>query len=300
MTQKLYIDFGDYRRTIFLAGSGRSGTTWVENIINYHNDYRIMFEPFHAKKVPVLRHWKYRQYIRPDNRDEKFLRPALTILSGSIRNDWVDKFNHKRIVTRRIVKDIRASGFLKWIKENFPQIPIVLLLRHPCAVADSKIRLGWETHLDDYLEQADLINDYLKPFYQEIKTATDLFDKHVFMWCIENYIPLRQFNDAEIKVVFYEDLCMEPQRTSRELLEWVGAEYSPDIMRAMRMPSAASQQDSAVVTGRSLTNSWQANVSDKQKARTREIMSLFGMQCIYGKDAIPLINGKEALSLLKS
>jgi len=28
------------------------------------------------------------------------------------------------------------------------------------------------------------------------------------MWCIENYIPLKQFKRNEILVLFYEDLCM--------------------------------------------------------------------------------------------
>jgi len=300
VTRKLYIDFGDYRRTVFLAGSGRSGTTWIENIINHHNDYRIMFEPFHSGKVPLLYRWNYLQYIRPDNQDEKFLRPASAILSGSIRNDWIDKFNHKRLVTQRIVKDIRANFFLKWIKQNFPQIPIVLLLRHPCAVADSRVRLGWETHLENYLEQADLMHDHLGPFHQKIQATEDLFEKHIFMWCIENYVPLRQFAEGEIKVVFYEDLCVQPDQTSKELLEWVGARYSPDIMDVIRTPSAASQQDSAIKLGKDLINSWQNHITDRQRAQADEILSLFGMQHIYGADSMPRIDGTEALSLLKN
>lgn len=297
--KNLYVDFGDYRRTVFLAGSGRSGTTWVENIINHDNGYRIMFEPFHSRKVPLVSQWNYRQYIRPGNRAEKFLQPATAILSGSIRNAWIDKFNRRKLVTRRIVKDIRANFFLRWIKENFPQIPIVLLLRHPCAVADSKIRLGWETHLENCLEQADLMQDHLRPFQQKIQATEDLFEKHIFMWCIENYVPLRQFAEGEIKVVFYEDLCVQPDQTSKELLEWVGARYSPDIMDIIRTPSAASQQDSAIKLGKDLISSWQNHITDRQRAQADEILSLFGMQHIYGADSMPRIDGTEALSLLK-
>jgi hypothetical protein len=43
----------DFRNTIFLAGTGRSGTTWLSNIINYKNEYRYMFEPFQSKKVNI-------------------------------------------------------------------------------------------------------------------------------------------------------------------------------------------------------------------------------------------------------
>ena len=38
-------DNHDYRNTIVLAGSGRGGTTWIAEIINYANEYRFIFEP---------------------------------------------------------------------------------------------------------------------------------------------------------------------------------------------------------------------------------------------------------------
>ncbi len=53
--KKPLIDFNDYRQTVFVSGVGRSGTTWVANIINYANDYRFMFEPFHPQRVDVVR-----------------------------------------------------------------------------------------------------------------------------------------------------------------------------------------------------------------------------------------------------
>ena len=80
-----------------------------------------MFEPFHCKKVTLLKGWRYHQYLRSDNRDEKFLEPATTILGGKIRNEWIDQFNRKRIVRKRLIKDIRANLLLKWIRENFPE-----------------------------------------------------------------------------------------------------------------------------------------------------------------------------------
>src|SRR5271157_343923 len=95
LRRQLFFDVGDYRKTVFLAGTGRSGTTWVEEIINGRNDFRIMFEPFHSKKVDILRDWNYIQYLRDDDRRDQFLIPASRILNGYIKNDWIDKENHK-------------------------------------------------------------------------------------------------------------------------------------------------------------------------------------------------------------
>src|SRR5262249_55955888 len=143
----LYIDPGDYRRTILLAGTGRSGTTWIQDIITRAVACRVMFEPFNPRKISLLTEWSCRQYLRAGQWAPQFLAPAARILSGQIRDIWIDQFNQTHVVRRRLVKDIRVNLILRWIRSHFPEIPIVLLLRHPCAVASSKLALGWKTLL---------------------------------------------------------------------------------------------------------------------------------------------------------
>ena len=172
---RLYIDRGDYRDTVFVAGTGRSGTTWLEELINFDHDHRILFEPFNSQEIPLVAHWNYRQYLRADDNDERYLVPARRILSGRIRHPWIDQVNSKHLVRRRLVKDIRANLILHWMHNHFPEIRIVLLLRHPCAVARSKIAMGWLTHLDDFLSQQHLIEDFLLPFVPLLESARDDF-----------------------------------------------------------------------------------------------------------------------------
>jgi hypothetical protein len=177
--QRILIHIGSYRKTVFLAGTGRSGTTWLQEVINYNNAYRIMFEPFHSKRVGLIKEWNYRQYLRSDNLDDKFIKPASAILSGKIRHEWIDRSNRKHVAKKRLIKDIRAQLLLKWMKHNFPEIPIILMIRHPCAVANSKLKLKWDAHLNDFLMQDKLMIDFLNPFKKEIEGAKDLFDIHI-------------------------------------------------------------------------------------------------------------------------
>ena len=58
--RQIHIDADpDHRKTTVLAGSGRGGTTWLAELINYENDYRFMFDLIE----PILRrhdgrpHW---------------------------------------------------------------------------------------------------------------------------------------------------------------------------------------------------------------------------------------------------
>ena len=296
----LSFDAGDYRQTVFLAGTGRSGTTWVGEIINSRNDFRVMFEPFHQKKVDLVSDWNYKQYLRCNNRSDKFLKPATSILSGKIRNKWIDQLNRRFYSRKRLIKDIRAQLILKWIKHNFPEIPIILLLRHPCAIANSKLKLGWDTNLEDFLVQDNLMDDFLNPFKKELEDTHDPFDKHIFMWCIENYIPLKQFSEGEILVVFYENLCRNPQDEIEKIMLFIGEKFSLEMLRNVKKPSALSRKDSAVISNTSLVDSWRKSISEEQTERTSEILSIFGLQVIYDKSSLPLLSGQESLNLFSA
>lgn len=296
-------DFRDYRKTVILAGTGRSGTTWVAEVINSRNDYRIMFEPFHSNKVDLLSDWNYRQYLRPNDRRDKYLIPATSILSGNIRNEWIDRLSQQNLEfepQKRLIKDIRCQLILNWIKHNYPKIPQILLLRHPCAVANSKLKRGWDTHLEDFLKQEKLMIDFLGPFKNELENAENLFDKHIFMWCVENYVPLRQFNEGEILVIFYEDVCRDPQNVIESIMLFIGDTFSFEILDKIKKPSALSGKDSAIVLGTDLVSSWRKSISDEQISRAVEILSIFGLQEIYAENDMPLVNGTEALKLFSA
>ncbi|MHC4757051.1 MAG: sulfotransferase [Planctomycetota bacterium] len=255
------IDKGGYRNTVFLAGTGRSGTTWVAQILNYKNDYRVLFEPFHSKKVNMLSHFKYRQYLRPDNLDSAFLDPVRDILCGRIRNKWIDKANRRIISNKRLIKDIRANHLLYWIKNHFPAIPIIVLLRHPCAVAASKIKLNFGTHLEEFLEQPTLMDDFLNPFKKEIQKAQDPFDKHIFLWCIENYLPLKQFNSQQLNIVFYENLCVQPKQEIENLFVFLKQPYDERVYKTITIPSGTTRKDSAIYSNENPEASYKKNIT---------------------------------------
>jgi len=43
-----------YKKTVLLAGTARSGTTWVQEMINFDGSYRVLFELFHSKEIEAL------------------------------------------------------------------------------------------------------------------------------------------------------------------------------------------------------------------------------------------------------
>jgi len=259
-----------------------------------------MFEPFHSKYVDLLNDWNYRQYLRSDDRRDKYLIPATRILSGRIRNKWIDKDNQKFFARKRLIKDVRIHLLLHWIKHNFPEIPIILLLRHPCAVTNSKLQLRWDTHLDEFLKQDELMDDFLSPFRKALENAENLFDKHIFMWCVENYIPLKQFNENEILLIFYENLCKYPQDEIEKVMRFVGGTFSPEMLDKVTKPSKQTRKESAINSKVDLVSSWRKSISDEQIKRAVNILSIFGLQEIYNEGDLPLLTGTEALKVFSS
>ncbi|MFN2303572.1 MAG: hypothetical protein ACK2TV_07545, partial [Anaerolineales bacterium] len=211
----------------------------------------------------------------------------------------IDEKNHQPIAFKRLIKDIRTQFLLKWIKCNFPKIPILMIMRHPCAVANSKLILGWNAQLDMHLQelfsQESLVQDHLSPFYARLHELRDDFEKHVFLWCMEYYVPLRQFQEDECLLIFYEDLCQKYATELIHIFSFIGKSFNKDAYRFQKIPSALSREDSPILTGSSLISSWRKNISAEQITKSTQILSWFGLDTIYNNGDLPLVKPDSAL-----
>ena len=206
--------------------------------------YRYVFEPFNPAKVGEFGHFRSKQYLRPDDGREEFLEPARLALTGGPQGPAGRTGSTATFVARRrLIKDIRANLLLGWMRANFPGMPIVLLLRHPCAVVSSRLALGWKDNLDETMAQEDLVEDYLLPMEAEIRAARDDFERHLFLWCIDNYVPLRQFAPGEIHLAFYENLLANPEEELRRLFAFLGEDFDDRVLRKLGRPFAPEPEE---------------------------------------------------------
>jgi len=302
----IHFDLHDFRNTVFLAGSARSGTTWLQEFINFDNQYRVLFEPFRPDKVEIISHWKYYQYLRAGENSHMYLDPMKDILSGRIKNVWVDTYNKRLFSTKRIIKVVFANLLLFWMKNHFPEVPIILIMRHPCAVANSKINI-MEKHfrydsnpLNQFLSQDDLMEDFLRPYEKQLKSEMTVFETFIFMWCIENLIPLTQFNEGEIYITYYENICLDAQKEIKKIFSFIGKPYSNEVLQRVNIPSNVSRKNSAISSGSDLINSWRKKITKDQIQRALEILNLFGLDSAYNDSDLPLLDGNALLRKYKN
>ena len=286
----------DYRNTVFIGGTGRSGTTWLGDLLNFDNHYRNIFEPFQARYVPLARPFYYGLYLRPGDANPIYLEPATQIMAGNVRHRWCDRYNTRLFARKRLIKEVRGNLWLKWLRNYFPEIPMIFIMRHPFAVAASRLLLDWPSRSRAFFMQESLQADFPGDFWEEFQQAESLFERFVFDWAVQHYIPLRQFAPRDFHYVFYEDLCVQPEVVAPAMFAHLGRNFDDRLFRKMAVPSASSREGSAIRSQRSgeeLINAWRRHLTSAQIDRGLEILAKFGLHQIYDEDSLPHVGGLE-------
>jgi hypothetical protein len=289
MLGQLYLDRGGGPEdAVLLAGHDRSGTTWIAEALT-HRTFRYIYEPFHPGRVSATEMFTPRLYLRPDDGNGTHAEAARAVLSGQVRSLWADKYNRTLLPKRRLIKEVRSNLLLPWLSARFPQTRTVFILRHPCAVANSERKLSdaWHIDLSRFLSQPDLMKDYLEPFRSQMEAASTDWEKRVFVWCIENHVPLAALDPQRVLFAFYEDFCVDPEGELRRLLDFVGMPFDPGALETLAKPSATSRKDSAVVSGEDLVEAWRRSVTPAEVATTMRVVELFGLDRMYTSDSMP-------------
>lgn len=272
----------------FLAGGGRSGTTWLMEIINANRDHRVVFEPFAAHKVRFLGRFTVEQYIAVDDDDPEVAAVVDRVIHGRFRSWWTDQHNRTLVCRRRLIKAIRANLALGYIRRRYPRMPIVVILRHPCAASLSMIKLGYgKQALEPYLQQPKFLEDHLATHRELVRTTTDPLQMRVLRWCIQHAVMFAQLEPGDVHLMFYEELCEEPDAALTSMCDYLGRPYDRAMQAMIHRPSRQAREDSAILRGRSPVEDWQRHVTSDQLDAAVGLLERFGLSDVYNHDPRP-------------
>ncbi|HLJ84235.1 MAG TPA: sulfotransferase [Candidatus Eremiobacteraceae bacterium] len=301
---QMFVDTSrQHRDSVLISSIQRSGTTWFSDVINYDNAYRSMYEPFHNRYVPEVKHFKIWQYLRPEDDRPEFLEPATAIFEGRARNGWISAYNTRMIARRRLIKDVRSLMMIGWIRQHFPDMPVIVLLRHPCAVLSSLLRLQWHRNAAEIiLSQPQLMADHLEPFRAEIESASGDAENHLVGWCANYYVALRQLAGRRVFVAFYERFLAQPRNEIARLFAFLGRPFDDRVFEQMKVPSVQARvtrsgDASAVLTGGDVLEGWRKYVTAEQTDRALALLRRFGLDAIYGAETMPLVSDLTAFGI---
>ncbi len=286
----------DLRDTLLIAGSPRSGTTFLAELLNQIPRSAILFEPEHVQHVPQAKQAGLTWHTIKDPHEHwpEGRRFFERVLRGQLITSWtVSHVPLTRALAPRtwIVKFVDANGMLGWLAANFPIRPPVLLVRHPCAVIASHLRRGWSNshppRLRAFLARHPQFTDYLE-------TLRDPTEFAAALWSIQTYLPLMLPKPWPFVLITYERLAEDPRRELERLFEaWQMPMPEGIVDRALR-PSGTTDTGSALAAGADPSGAWRKSLSARQIDGIMAVTRTFGLD-FYDAEGRPDRERMDAL-----
>jgi len=311
---------------VIIAGSGRSGTTWVQDSLAKANNMRTLFEPLHPIGVPRAAQFSH-QYIPVDETSAELNKFFDQVFSGNMRSLWTnyrirpDRFNplknspitvylhskksikllkqyaFKPELAGYVVKFIRANLMLSWLCHKYKK-PAILIVRHPCAVIASRLRLagadwGADKALQLYRDNQRIVNLVQDEFQIDLAKPMSTASALCAVWCIENVLPMRWADNNlgnNFAVFSYEALMVNPHEQWLNLTNHLGLDNAPDA-KILGLPS---QQVSPDMRDKSFTpehiERWKKNLASDDIKDIAKTLEAFGSDYYSVDSALPLSN----------
>lgn len=282
---------------IVILGFGRSGTTWVADIISKALGGLIAFEAYHpavcdfseevcySRDYPVSAiqdQWQLVNQRQIKNR--WLLRNHLNSPLEAIPQEFVDMVWQESDIIG--FKSIRLNHLLGSLSSQWDINPLIII-RDPRAVVASIHKrprfweeYGWDVHKQIFSERNAELYD-TSDIVSELTTTEGMI---AYMWTVGNASLLRDSNDLGIAPFYYEDLYRQPYATARVLLKSLGKDQSrlhpsylfTPSMTTLRTIHDIGTTDQAVSD---LSFFWKDALSDEQLTRINAVV-----RCIASQD----------------
>ena len=288
----------DSSDTIIVAGSSRSGTTWLAELLRSLDGYKFLNEPLHLGWFPEAKKagFGWRTHIAPDEEArwaKTYLRRALT---GRLRNRTGWKFEastiggkvYEHVVNRKVVvKFCRAHRLLHWMDSHFQVRGIVFLIRHPCAVLASMLKHGaWENvTLPESGDPRDLAAIRSLPevvqrdVLRRLPSVETRKEALIATWCVDHYISLHYHADGNYPWVMttYEHLLSDCETEIVAILDALNRDVPPSMEQRHGTPSS-SASDTLKSETKAQLSKWKNQLAAETIDKILDMAHSFGIQ----------------------
>ena len=261
----------DIRKSIALVATGRGGSTWLAELLLGLPNRVLIWEPLHLGNNPAIAEYGFgwNPYVPTDGEApalETYLQRLLTGRALSTRTLTSLNFEAAALINPAgfVVKFVQAHALMPWFVRRFP-VPVIGLVRHPCAVVASQLNHGqsWRTLTKEKLSVSDqMLEDFphIQRVFDRLSTTPEAL---AFEWATKTYFLLR----TERRLLLtYETMLAEPQRVARQIFGYLGHEVPPDVIARIRAPSATTHRDAVYRGWEDRLGGWKENISVEDQA----------------------------------
>lgn len=210
-----------YNKHILIAGSARSGTSWLSEIIAQQHRYRMLFEPEHEFRTPKG-HLLCDQWLHEGEVSKAQIQYLKAVFANRVDCDWIGQISNRKykrhlwpfIPKMYVIKMVRGNLLANYVNTSF-NLPTIHIIRNPYEVIHSQLRVSfpWLFDLSLFTKQTALVNLIKQRFNYDISTYDSLsaVQRLTLRWCIENVISLEVLERPKHKfeVVRHEVLLQD-------------------------------------------------------------------------------------------
>ena len=291
--------------TVVIAGSPRSGTTWLLELLRTLPGHKALNEPLMYGEARHEQGFSWRTYLNPKEEADEQRAYLKTVLTGQlgISPAWHFEADSRlgqlvEQATRRklVVKFCRLNRMLHWFIRQFDVRGPVFIVRHPCAVVASMLRHGgWdEEHLNGHRAREIAeprkglpmpLRDEFELVLENIETRTEAL---ATMWCLDHYVPLIQHADGVYPwiLVPYERMVTQGREELRRVTNALDVQMTPEMRDQLNEPSSSVKDQLHQDAERQLSK-WRRRLSDRQVDDVLRIVDDVGLSSIYSDDLEP-------------
>ncbi len=314
-----------------IAGSGRSGTTWILDVLAQTNAMRPVFEPLHPEAVQGADRFANR-CIGPDD-DLPGLYEFMDVLfRGEIRSAWTNyrirphllvphlsmfsslgrvsgfiaqsreaaeryiQFRRMLEYSPMLVKVIRGNLMLGWLRKHYAA-RIIFVTRHPGAVVESRLRIGgksWDTEsVLNLFRRKEVLGRLSDRYAPLLEAKLGLAEAHTLIWCIENQWPLERAEIDGYPIIFYEHLLSDSEQQWQRIVDTLDIKNSPYGKEILSKPSQQSALTRLKKPGVE-KQSWMNRLSPQDKEGIQLILDETGVTQYSASELIPLVTIGES------
>ena len=308
-----------------IFGQGRSGTTWLGAIVDSHPQVCYRFEPF--RRIKVLEHRAgnlarlnqsqslssedvreitstllraFPEFIKPSFHQKSYRKRfpfgEVFMLAIARKNPAISKLFEYLYAPQGnpylIFKEVGCVNLcINLLKTN--ELPLVYLVRHPCAVIHSVIEgqkkglmaSGRRTVLENLLRDGA---PHLFEQWKDKLKSLSIYQQETLMWLadLERIIPILGAEPNQGLLVFYEALTEDPINVSQDIFSHLGLKMESQSIDFIK-ESTGMSADSTSKRTELLTNPyfsvyrnpkiardrWKTEISDENRREIIEIVS---------------------------
>jgi hypothetical protein len=199
--------------------------------------------------------------------------------------DW-GTFSKGRLLSQiPLIKDPFAIFSAVWFADRL-DCRVVIVVRHPAAVASSLMRLGWNFDFRDLLGQPKLMRDWLEPFREAMESLlnkpADVIAQSCLLWnMVYQVVDTLRERIQDFIIVRHEDVSIDPLGNYELLYQALDLDFSQQVRDSVLQSSSSSNPKSVSsdavhsfhVDSRANLENWKRRLSEADIQRIRRLTS---------------------------